>query len=131
MHLNLTIRPTSAWTISTAWQARSGWPASEQRYEIQTLATGDPVVGNFFGDLNGTRLPQYRRLDVRASHRFDLSKGRLYLNLDLFNALGRKNPQSLDYSLYWFDPYRRTFAYGSEVDEQIPRLITLGLRWEF
>ena len=125
------MRPTSAWSLSTAWQARTGWPASEQIYEIPTLATGDPVVGNFFGDLYGLRLPTYQRLDLRASRRFDLSKGDLYLNLDLFNALGRENPQSLDYDLFWFDPYRRAYGYGSEMDTQIPRLITLGLSWEF
>jgi outer membrane receptor protein involved in Fe transport len=130
-HLHLAIRPTSAWTVTAAWQARTGWPASEQTYEVVTLATGDPVVGNFFGDLYRLRLPSYQRLDLRASRRFTLPRGQLYLNLDLFNALGRENPQSLDYDLYWFDPYKRTYAFGTEVDEQIPRLITLGLRWEF
>ena len=129
--LQFTVKPTSAWSFSTAWQARTGWPASEQFYEITTLATGDPIVGNFFGELYGLRLPTYQRLDLRASRRFDLSKGALYLTLDLFNALGRENPQSLDYNLFWFDPYRRAYGYGSEIDTQIPRLITLGLNWEF
>ena len=129
--LHLAVRPSAAWTFSTAWQARSGWPASEQEYEILTLATGDPVVRNFFGDLYGTRLPSYRRLDLRASRRFELPRGRLFVTLDAFNVLGRENPQALDYNLFWFDAYRRTYAFGSEVDEQIPRLVTLGLRWEF
>jgi hypothetical protein len=129
--IHLTFKPSSAWSFSTAWQARSGWPASAQVYEIQTLATGDPVIGNFFGELYGLRLPNYRRLDLRASRRFDTRRGRVFLTLDLFNALGRENPQALDYDLFWFDPYRRAYGYGSQVEEQIPRLITFGLRWEF
>jgi hypothetical protein len=130
-HLHLSVRPSANWTVSTAWQSRTGWPASEQVYEIVTLATGDPVVKNTFGELNGVRLPDYRRLDVRVSRRFDTSKGRLFVNLDLFNALGRENPQALDYDLFWFDAYRRSYEAGKNIDEQIPRLVTLGLRWEF
>ena len=84
-----------------------------------------------FGELYGLRLPTYRRLDFRASRRFDTRRGRVFLTLDLFNALGRENPQALDYDLFWFDPYRRAYGYGSQVEEQIPRLITFGLRWEF
>jgi hypothetical protein len=130
-HFHVAVRPSANWTVSTAWQSRTGWPASEQVYEIVTLATGDPVVKNTFGELNGVRLPDYRRLDVRVSRRFDTSKGRLFVNLDLFNALGRENPQALDYDLFWFDAYRRSYEFGKSIEEQIPRLITLGLRWEF
>jgi hypothetical protein len=129
--LHLTLRPAPGWAFSAAWQARSGWPASEQTFEIVTLATGDPTIRNRFGELNGTRLPGYRRLDLRASKRFELPRGQIYLDLDLFNALGRENPQSLDYDLHWWDPYRRTLSFGSQVEEQIPRLVALGLRWEF
>ena len=74
-HLHLAVRPTSAWTITAAWQARSGWPASEQRYEVVTLATGDPVVGNFFGDLYQLRLlhksrPDTHRKRIHVSQNF-------------------------------------------------------------
>ncbi|MGW8267752.1 MAG: TonB-dependent receptor plug domain-containing protein, partial [Longimicrobiales bacterium] len=130
-HLHLSFHPTSTWTVTAVWQARSGWPASEQTYEIVELATGDPVTKNEFADLYGVRLPPYRRLDLRASKRFDLPRGGLFFYLDLFNALNRENPQNLDYQQLFFDPYRRLLQFEAEVESQIPRLVTLGLRWEF
>jgi hypothetical protein len=130
-HLQLAYRPTPTWTLTGTWQARSGWPASEQSYEIITLATGDVATRNVFTNLYGVRLPPYRRLDVRVSKRFDLPRGRLFMDLDLFNALNRENPQNLDYYDMRFDPAKRLLEYASEVEPQIPRLVTLGLRWEF
>jgi outer membrane receptor protein involved in Fe transport len=130
-HLHLAFHPSPSWNVTAVWQARSGWPASEQTYEIVELATGDPVTRNEFTNLYSVRLPPYRRLDLRASKRFDLPRGQLFLVLDLFNALNRENPQNLDYQGLRFDPYRRLLQFEAEVESQIPRLITLGLRWEF
>ncbi|MGD2120705.1 MAG: TonB-dependent receptor [Gemmatimonadota bacterium] len=130
-HLHLAFHPSPSWTLTAVWQARSGWPASEQTFEIVELATGDPVTKNEFTNLYGVRLPPYRRLDLRASKRFELPKGRLFLDLDLFNALNRENPQNLDYRGLFFDPYRRMVQFDAEVEPQIPLLVTLGLRWEF
>jgi outer membrane receptor protein involved in Fe transport len=130
-HLHLAFRPSPGWTFTAVWQARSGWPASEQTYEIVELASGDPVIRNEFTNLYGVRLPPYRRLDLRASRQFELPRGQLFLDLDLFNALNRENPQNLDYRDLFFDPYRRSLQFDAEVEAQIPRLVTLGLRWEF
>jgi hypothetical protein len=64
------------------------------------IGSNTPIVGYFEGtpgDLrlasarNGTRLPRYARLDLRASRTYTMNRRRLTLFVEVMNALGRRN----------------------------------------
>ncbi|HEU4408909.1 MAG TPA: TonB-dependent receptor [Polyangiaceae bacterium] len=92
-----------------------------------------PVVGAYydarggafqplFGTLNGTRLPPFFQLDLRASKRTRLGPGELETYLDVQNATMRENAEEIAYSA---DYGQRKYVTG------LPLLPVAGARWSW
>jgi outer membrane receptor protein involved in Fe transport len=129
-------RPNHRWTVTGAWQARSGWPYTPQVIEFDTLTvfrdegTQWPLRWKEdFGPMNSVRLPTYHRLDLRVTRRFDVGKGVLDLYVDVFNAYDQQNLRSFDYGVRSINGRVMLVRYPDE--ELLPILPSLGLRWEF
>lgn len=88
------------WTASATWVFASGQAHTvpESQYTI-TLANGEQTSYVHVGEINGTRLPDYHRLDLSLSHRFETETLNCSAGLTLFNAYNHTNVQSREYDL--------------------------------
>jgi len=82
------------------------------------------------GNLNGARLPDFARADVRASWRPKGPAGRWEFYLEVINLFDRQNAGVLDPRLA-FNPSADRPAIVEQPDQSVPRLPTLGVRWRF
>jgi outer membrane cobalamin receptor len=122
-------RPTPSWSLSSAWQYHSGWPATREIYEVMTTVDGSPFIGRTFGPINGDRLPPYHRLDVRASKLFPVGNGQLEAYLDVFNAYNRKNAEAFNYTVWVNQEGRMRVERG--INPLLRVFPTFGVRWQF
>jgi len=128
----LSIRPTSTWSVSWAWSFHSAWPYTRKSFTLVPVmnGSGESVFQPSFGPLYHERMPVYHRLDTRVTKRFDLGRGSLLVYLDVFNALNRDNPLAVHTDVFW-NPTLQQGEYLDRVEAQLGVLPTLGLRWEF
>lgn len=90
-YADLTYAPSKEWQFSAAWQFHTGWPTTDVVYSLASLTNGRRVLVSAIGAAYGLRLPDYHRLDLRATRRFALRHGELRAFLDVFNAYNRTN----------------------------------------
>ncbi|MDO8541838.1 MAG: TonB-dependent receptor plug domain-containing protein [Opitutaceae bacterium] len=127
-HADVTYVMNPRWQFSAAWQYHTGWPTTDVVYSLTTLANGRRALVSNNGPVYGLRLPDYHRLDLRATRRITLRRGELRLFLDVFNAYDRVNLLGYDH---------RVTISGTQVTneknprEQLPLLPSIGAEWEF
>ena len=95
---------TKNWRLNLAWRYHTGWPTTsigleeveveveEEDEDIEVETEYEVVLGPF----NGDRLPDYHRLDARASRKWVLSWGELTFFVDIQNLFDRKNAAGFD-----------------------------------
>lgn len=116
------------WQFSAAWHYRTGWPTTDVVYSLAPLNNGRRLLVEANGPAYGLRLPDYHRLDLRATRRFALKKGELRAYVDLFNVYDRLNYLGYDH---------KVTVSGTQVTdvkeprEQLPFLPSFGVSWEF
>lgn len=100
--LDLHYRLPRQWNLNLAWRYHTGWPTTP----VEAVFIPDPEepeeepeLAAVFGRLNSERLPAYHRLDLRASRRWDLRRGRLTFFVDVQNLYDRQNLAGFDVSL--------------------------------
>ena len=87
---------------------------------------GEPELVPVLGRLNGERLPDYRRLDLRLSRRWRLRSGTLTFFADVQNLFDRKNVAGLDLEV---DEEAGAIVAA---DEEWPGFFaSAGVAWEF
>jgi hypothetical protein len=95
---NVDYRLGTHWNFDLAGVHHSGWP---------TTPVNGILVHNEFhtvlGAYNSDRLPAYRRIDFRASHNIDTSRGGLSFFVELFNVFGIRNVSGVDGYSFNFD----------------------------
>ena len=84
-----------------------GWPTTpltvveetvlrlDEEGEIETAVEFVPVLGSRFS----TRLPEYHRLDVRASRRWRARSAAVALFIDIQNVYDRRNISGFDFQI--------------------------------
>ncbi|MDX1503433.1 MAG: TonB-dependent receptor, partial [Thermoanaerobaculia bacterium] len=99
VNLDLDLRLSPRWSVNLAWRYHTGWPTTPLTVERRTGDDGSvetvPVLGRRFSD----RLPDYHRLDLRASRRWAWRSTRLRLFLDVQNVYDRANLAGFDYEI--------------------------------
>ena len=97
---NLDYRLGTHWNFDVAGVYHSGWPTTPVR---------GVVINNVFhtvlGAYNSDRLPAYRRVDLRASHNIDTSRGGLSFFVELFNVFGVRNVSGVDGYIFTADSH--------------------------
>ena len=116
------------WQFSAAWQYRTGWPTTDVVYTLAPLNNGRRLLVSANGPAYGLRLPDYHRLDLRATRRFALKKSELRAYLDLFNAYDRLNYLGYDHKV---TVSGTQVTDVKEAREQLPILPSFGVSWEF
>ncbi len=128
VYADATYAANSRWQFSAAFQYHTGWPTTDVLYSVATLTNGRRVTVSANGPIYGLRLPDYHRLDLRATRRFHLKKSELRAFIDIFNAYDRTNLVGYDH---------RITVSGTQVTdtrkprEQLPLLPSAGVNWEF
>jgi hypothetical protein len=116
------------WQFSAAWHFHSGWPTTDVVYSLAPLNNNRRLLVSANGTAYGLRLPEYHRLDLRATRRIKVRRGEVRAFIDIFNAYDRANVLGYDHQVT---------VVGTEVTdrkkarEQLPFLPSLGVSWEF
>lgn len=127
IYLDTTYRLNPRWQFSAAWQYHTGWPTTDIQYSLAFAGTRRFLVATN-GPVYGLRMPDYHRLDLRATRRFALRRGELRAFIDIFNAYDRINVIGYDHDIS---------ISGTQVTdvkdarEQLPILPSVGFTWEF
>jgi hypothetical protein len=139
-------RPLEGLSLGATWRAASGFPRTPA-VGVRVAAAPGPgsslvparddsgqlVYGADFGDisnLNSARLPDFARLDLRATLRPRGRDGRFLVYLDLINVLGRENAGRINTVLVRGpDPERPVVT--EEPVLSLPFVPSLGLRFRF
>jgi hypothetical protein len=118
----------SRWQFSAAWQFHTGWPTTDVVYTLAPLSGNRRVLVSANAAAYALRLPDYHRLDLRATRRIAVKRGEVRLFLDVFNAYDRMNVLGYDHQVT---------VSGTQVTdrkkprEQLPFLPSVGATWEF
>jgi hypothetical protein len=116
------------WQFSAAWHFHTGWPTTDVVYALAPLNNGRRLLVSANGNAYGLRLPDYHRLDLRATRRFKVKHGEVRAFLDIFNAYDRVNLLGYDHQVS---------VSGTQITdrkkprEQLPFLPSVGVSWEF
>lgn len=84
-------KPGANWNFNVAGTWHDGWPTTPLR-----VFTSGNQLRTELGPLRSTRLPMYRRIDVRASRKFVTARGTINFFVDIFNALNVANASSIE-----------------------------------
>jgi outer membrane receptor protein involved in Fe transport len=109
------------WTVSGTLTLRSGWPLTRL-----ALVESELVAGPYNADAFET----FRSLDLRATRRFELGRGRLEAFVELTNALNFDNPCCLEYEVD-VGPGALVRGLALETDDWLPVVPSFGVLWQF
>ena len=124
--VDLAYRPSPAWSVSMAWQIRSGWPYTSRELVRRTWMDGVERVTVEDGEVYGVRYPPYHRLDIRLSRRFTFQRWGLFVSLEVTNAYDRENVRR-----YFYRYYRSSETLIREPEKWLPLLPSLTVGAEF
>lgn len=128
IYADVTYVPNPRWQFSAAWQYHTGWPTTNVEYSLATLTAGRRVLVSANGPLYGLSLPDYHRLDLRATRRFALRRGELRVFVDVFNAYNRTNYVGYIHNV---SVSGTTITETRKPRDQLPLLPSAGVAWEF
>lgn len=128
--LNYQLGSDYSWEISARWNYGSGFPFTTTNGVYQLLPMQDGGVGTdyvssggnlsiYYGELNKGRLPDYHRLDISVTKKFNIWwNTQLEMNVGVTNVYSRKN-------LFFYDRIR-----GTRIN-QLPIMPGFGIVWRF
>lgn len=115
--------------VGVRLDAHSGWPFIPATFRVDTLSPTQRAIRRVPSTpLFVEQLDAYQRFDVRVSRAFDVERSRISFFAELFNILDTENQRGNSYAVrvvsgeFQVQRFRETF---------LPRLPSLGVRWEF
>jgi hypothetical protein len=112
------------------WSYHTGWPTTAIAGRAVPGPDGGLEVEPVLGPLNGERLPDYHRLDLRLRREWTVGKGRLAAYLDLQNLYDRDNVRGFDDFVFQTGP-DGAVSVGSTPESWGGLLPSVGVRWSF
>jgi TonB family protein len=107
----------AGFVVGTRFRYATGYPRTPVTGAYFDVHTG--TYEPFFGELNGTRIPDFVQWDIRVAKTFAIGRASLETYLDVQNVTNRANPEEIVYSL---DYAQRRYITG------LPILPVLGAR---
>ena len=126
LNLDLDYRIDDHWTLNVAWRYHTGWPTTPLTLQEEVDEDGEPVFVPVTGRRFSARLPNYHRLDLRASRPWTLRAGTLVFYVDIQNVYDRGNIAGFDFAI---DEEAGTLEPNAE--EWAGILPSLGVSFEF
>ncbi len=84
------------WDLNLAWRFHTGWPTTPVFLEEREDEDGETELVPVLGPLNSERLPDYHRIDLRLSRKWQVDRGRLTFFVDVQNLYNRRNVAGFD-----------------------------------
>ncbi len=119
------------WNLNLAWQYHTGWPITPLAAVLEEDDEGEPQAVAVLGPINSQRLPDYHRLDLRASREKQTKRGVLGFFIEIQNLYDRRNVAG-------FDPdFELEEGPDGELDIILKREIwgrflpSFGITWQF
>ena len=128
VRLEATYALNTRWNFSASWHYHSGWPTTEVSYILIPLNNGKRYAQRVVGPAYAAQLPDYHRLDLRATRRWEFRRSQLTAAVDLFNAYNRTNLIGYAYSPVVSGTTVKT---SREARDLLPLLPSVGVTWEF
>lgn len=122
--------PNDRWDFNLAGRYHSGWPTTSIRATWSIDEKGRLVVSPLLGPRNAERLPDYRRVDLRASRSVPTRSGVLAFHVEIVNLLDRSNICCIDEFDLELLPDGET-RLTPEYTSWLPWVPTFGIRWVF
>ena len=133
VHLDWSTHPTSnKWRLTVSAMWHSGWPYTPDSVRIDTVGTTASTQYAHAtwsaGTLHSGRLPAYQRIDARWTRFFDTRTGRVSLFVDIYNVLNTMNVRDIYTNV---NINQLSVRYIDRSREQLPRIPSFGINWEF
>ncbi|HEV8580974.1 MAG TPA: TonB-dependent receptor [Thermoanaerobaculia bacterium] len=130
LRVDLNYRTERGWNWNAAWLYHTGWPTTRVWGRVVTAPDGTSRIEPVLGPLNGDRLADYHRLDLRLSRAWKLPLGELHTYIDLQNVYDRENVRGFQSFVFTSD------ENGGVRGESEPVswggfLPSFGIRWKF
>ncbi len=122
-------RPSPPWLLTAAGVLHSGWPVTQAEFVSRTAPDGSTVLARETGPLNGARLRDYARFDVRLTREFRAGRGRIRGFIELFNLTNRANERGYNLDPIIGDDYQ-VVGTATDPEKLYPRLLGFGIIWE-
>jgi outer membrane receptor protein involved in Fe transport len=126
LNLDLDFPLGEQWTLNLAWRFHTGWPTTPLALRESVDEDGETVFVPVPGARFSARLPDYHRLDLRASRSWQLQSGTLGLFFDVQNVYDRGNVAGFD-----FDIDEENGTLTPDPEEWAGILPSMGLTFEF
>lgn len=117
------------WTFSAAGTVHSGWPRTDLILETITNPDGSTNLFASTTPRNSRRHATFHTLDVRASRRFNVSRGELSAFLEITNVYNRQNPCCAKYQLT--NELNGDQLLMRNEGNWLPLVPSLGVIWQF
>ena len=120
LNLDFDVSLGEHWILNLAWRFHTGWPTTPLSLEVapgmgdeREEGGAEDLIVLVLGQRFSQRLPDYHRLDLRASRRWTTKSGSITFFADVQNAYNRLNTSGFDF----------------EIDEDAGRLIANREHW--
>ncbi len=128
---DLNYRAGERWNLNLAWQYHTGWPITPLSTMLEEDEEGESEAVAVLGPINSQRLPDYHRLDLRASREKQTERGVLGFFIEIQNLYDHRNVAG-------FDPdFELEEGPDGELDIVLKREIwgrflpSFGITWQF
>lgn len=111
--------PNNKWELSMCWIFAGGMPYTP--YDTVVSSAIQEAVFDV-NAINSRRFPDHDSLSIRLDRRFHFSGSNLIFFVSLWNVFNKRTPNEIDWDQYSGDLYS---------DESFPRILVLGLEFEF
>lgn len=96
LNADVNLRLGRHWDLNLAWRFHTGWPTTPVFLKEIEDEDGETELIPALGPLNSDRLPDYHRLDLRLSRKWQVERGRLTFFADVQNLYNRRNVAGFD-----------------------------------
>jgi hypothetical protein len=116
------------WNFSAAGSAHTGWPKTELAADtiIRTDGSTQLIVST---ERNSQRHSIFNSVDIRASRRFDVSRGELTGFMEITNLYNRENPCCTEYTIKTDEDGNETI--DANEGNWLPLIPSMGIVWRF
>jgi outer membrane receptor protein involved in Fe transport len=129
LKLDVDWRTRWRWDFNLGWEAHSGWPTTAISARRVAGEDGVSEIVAVLGPLRGERLPDYHRLDGRASRWWTPGRGRVEVFLQVQNLLGIENVRGFEVE---FESREDGAVEVVKEEKSWGGLVpNLGVRWQF
>ena len=130
-NLDFNIRAGRHWNVNLAWRYHTGWPTTAVMGELEEDGEGELEAVPVLGPLNAERLPDYHRLDLRASREWRRRRGVLGFFIDVQNVYDRQNVAGYDSDFEFVVLANGDVEVTADQEVWSRILPSFGITWEF